>query len=77
MTAIEKKSKIKYWKYDFLFVRRVSGWGHAPVCNEDKSIRNPFGAPTPKEKKTVHYFHYFIREDDKPRSIPKFIAQAI
>jgi len=29
------------------------------------------------EKKTARYFHYYIREDDKPRHIPKFKAQAI
>ncbi|KAJ8425845.1 hypothetical protein Cgig2_033940 [Carnegiea gigantea] len=37
----------------------------------------PFRAPTVEEKKMAHYFHYFIREDDKPWPIPKFMAQAI
>ncbi|KAJ8425245.1 hypothetical protein Cgig2_015852 [Carnegiea gigantea] len=27
MIAIEKKSKVKNWKYDFLFARREAGWG--------------------------------------------------
>ena len=30
MTAIEKKSKVKHWKYDFLFLHRASGWGGCP-----------------------------------------------
>ncbi|KAJ8448735.1 hypothetical protein Cgig2_011356 [Carnegiea gigantea] len=30
MTAIEKKSKVKHWKYDFVFLRRESGWGDVP-----------------------------------------------
>ncbi|KAJ8433087.1 hypothetical protein Cgig2_014135 [Carnegiea gigantea] len=38
MTAIEKKSKLKYWKYDFLFVCRESGWSDVPDWNEGKLI---------------------------------------
>jgi len=76
MTAIEKNSKVKYWKYNFFFVHRESSWGDVPVWNEDKPIMNPFRPPTPEEKKTVGYFHYFVR-DDKPQHIPKFMAQAI
>jgi len=30
MTAIEEKSKVKNWKYDFLFVHREAGWGDLP-----------------------------------------------
>ena len=30
MTAIEKKSKVKNWKYDFLFAQREAGWGDLP-----------------------------------------------
>jgi len=66
MTTIEKKSKVKHWKYDFLFVRRESGRGNIPDWNEGKPVRNLFGAATAKEKKTARYFHYFVREDDKP-----------
>ena len=77
MTVIEKKSKVKHWKYDFLFVHRESGWGNTPDWNEGKPIRNPFGAPTVEEKKTTRCFHYFVWEDDKPWPIPKFMAQAI
>ncbi|KAJ8428264.1 hypothetical protein Cgig2_000326 [Carnegiea gigantea] len=77
MTAIEKKSKVKHWKYGFLFIRWELGWGNIPDWNEGKPIKNPFRAPTAKEKKTAYYFLYFFQEDDKPRPIPKFIAQAI
>ena len=77
MTAIEKKSKVKYWKYGFLFVRCDSGWGDISDWNEGKSVRNPFGEPMAEERKMAHYFHYWIREDDKPRPIPKFMEQAI
>ena len=77
MTSIEKKSKAKHWNYDFLFVHRESGWGNIPDWNEGKPIRNPFGAPTAEDKKTVRYFHYFVWEDEKPRPIQKFMAQAI
>jgi len=77
VTAIEKKSKVKHWNYNFLFVCRESGWGNIPNWNEGKPIRNPFGEPTTVEKNTICYFHYYVREDDKTRPIPKFIAQAI
>ncbi|KAJ8434745.1 hypothetical protein Cgig2_001948 [Carnegiea gigantea] len=77
MTAIEKKSKVKHLKYDFLFLRRESGWGDVPDWNEGKPMRNPFREPTVNEQRTVRYFQFYIREDDKPRPIPKFIAQAI
>ena len=75
--AIEKKSKVKHWKYDFLFVHRESSWGNIPNWNEGKPVKNPFGAPTVEERKTARYFHYFILEDDKPWRIPKFLAHAI
>ncbi|KAJ8426754.1 hypothetical protein Cgig2_029423 [Carnegiea gigantea] len=77
ITAIEKKSKVKHWKYDFLFVHRESGWGDVPDWNEGKPMRNPFGEPTAEERKTARYFQFHIREDDRPRPIPKFMAQAI
>ena len=51
MTAIEKKSKVKHWKYDFLFVRRELGWGNIPNLNEGKPIRNPFGEPTVRTRR--------------------------
>ena len=50
MTAIEKKSKVRYWKYDFLFLRRTSGWGDVPDWNEGKLVRNPFREPTAEER---------------------------
>jgi len=28
MTALEKKSIVKNWKYDFLFMHREAGWGN-------------------------------------------------
>ncbi|KAJ8442187.1 hypothetical protein Cgig2_005127 [Carnegiea gigantea] len=33
--------------------------------------------PTADERQTAYYFQFYIREDDRPRSIPRFIAQAI
>ena len=33
MTAIEKKFKLKNWKYDFLFIHRAIGWGDLPDWN--------------------------------------------
>ncbi|KAJ8428571.1 LOW QUALITY PROTEIN: hypothetical protein Cgig2_021629 [Carnegiea gigantea] len=50
MTAIEKKSKLKYWKYDFLFLRQASGWGDVPDWNEGKPVRQPFREPTAEER---------------------------
>jgi len=66
MTAIEKKSKVKHWKYDFLFVRRESGWGNIPDWNEGKPVKNPFGEPMAEERKTARYFQFYMWEDDKP-----------
>jgi len=77
MTAIEKKSKVKHWKYDFLFLHRESSWGDVPNWNEGKPVRNPFGEPTADERRTARYFQFYIRENDKPRPILKFMAQAI
>lgn len=77
MTTIEKKSKVRYWKYDFLFLRRASGWGDVPTWNEGKPVRNPFGEPTAEERRTARYFMFYIREDDRPRPIPRFMSQAI
>ncbi|KAJ8431148.1 hypothetical protein Cgig2_026745 [Carnegiea gigantea] len=77
MTAIEKKSEVKHWKYDFLFVRRESGWENVPDWNEGKPVRNPFGEPMAEERKMACYFQFYIRKEDKPRPIPKFIAQVI
>ena len=68
------KSNVKHWKYDFLFVRRESGWGDVTDWNEGKPVRNPFGEPTTEERKTARYFQFYIQEDDKPRPIPKFMA---
>ncbi|KAJ8419943.1 LOW QUALITY PROTEIN: hypothetical protein Cgig2_020753 [Carnegiea gigantea] len=73
MTAIDKKSKVKHWKCDFLFVRRESAWGNIPEWNDGKPVKNPFRAPTAEEKKTARYFYYFIWEDDGPLPIPKFM----
>jgi len=53
------------------------GWGNIPDWNEGNPIRNPFRASTAGEKKTACYFHYFVREDSKPRPIPKFMTHAI
>ncbi|KAJ8432886.1 hypothetical protein Cgig2_017615 [Carnegiea gigantea] len=41
--VIENKLKVKYRKYDFLFVPRESGLGNIPDWNGDKPVRNPFG----------------------------------
>ena len=59
MTAI-KKSKVKNWKYDFLFVRRETGWGDLPDWNERKPVRNPFGELTNTGKRTARYFHFYV-----------------
>jgi len=77
MAAIEKKSKVKYWKYDFLFLHRESCWGDVPDWNEGQPVWNPFGEPTADERRTTRYFQFYICEDNKPRPIPKFMAQAI
>jgi len=44
---------------------------------EGKANQESLWAPTAEEKKMTHYFHYFVREDDKPRPIPKFMVQVI
>ena len=77
MTTIEKNSKLKYWKYDFLFLHRESGWGDVPDWNEGKRVRSPFGKPTAEERRTARYFMFYIREDDRPRPIPRVMTQAI
>jgi len=33
--------------------------------------------PTAEERKTTHYFQFYIREEDKPQLMPKLMAQAI
>ena len=40
-------------------------------------MRNPFGEPMANERRTAAYFQFYIREDNKPWPISKFIAQAI
>ncbi|KAJ8437466.1 hypothetical protein Cgig2_012906 [Carnegiea gigantea] len=40
-------------------------------------IRNPSGELTEAEMKTTRYFHFYVREDDHPRSIPSFIARIV
>jgi len=40
-------------------------------------VRHPFGEPTADERRTARYFQFYIHKDDKPRPIPKFMAQAI
>ncbi|KAJ8419891.1 hypothetical protein Cgig2_017701 [Carnegiea gigantea] len=77
MRAIEKKSKVKHWKYDFLFLRRESGCGDVPNWNKGKPVRNPFREPTVDERRTARYFQFYLHEDDEPRPIPKFMVQAI
>jgi len=42
---MEKKSKIKNWKYDFLFVHKAAGWAAVSEWNDGKPVRNPFGKP--------------------------------
>jgi len=75
--AIEKKSNVKYWKYDFLFVQRELGWGDVPDWNEHKPMRKPFGELTAEERKTTRHFQFYIREDDRTQPILKFMARAI
>jgi len=77
MTAIEKKSKLKYWKYDFLFLHRELGLGDVPHWNKGKPVRSTFGEPTAEERRTTHYFVFYIREGERPRPIPRFMTQAI
>ena len=40
-------------------------------------MRNPFKEPTAEERRTTRYFQFYIRDDDKPQPIPKFMARAI
>ncbi|KAJ8425252.1 hypothetical protein Cgig2_015859 [Carnegiea gigantea] len=63
--------------YNFLFVHRDSGWGDLPGWNEGKPIKNPFGEPFDEERRTARYFLYYIRPDDCPKPIPKFIVEVI
>jgi len=44
MTAIEKKLKLKYWKYDFLFLHRESGWGDVLVGIRGNRFEAPLGS---------------------------------
>jgi len=74
MMAIEKKSNVKYKRYNFLFVHRESSWGNVPGWNEGKLVRKPFREPTAEERKTAHYFQLYIGEDDRSRPISKFMA---
>ncbi|KAJ8419411.1 hypothetical protein Cgig2_025508 [Carnegiea gigantea] len=53
LMAIEKKTKVKNWKYDFLFIRCETGWGDLPDWNKGKPVRNPYGEPTDAEKRTA------------------------
>jgi len=73
MAAIKKKSKVKNWKYYFLFIRRDAGWGVLPHWKDGKPVRNPFGEPIEDKSKTTCYFHYFVQEDTCPRPIPSFM----
>ena len=38
MIAIGKKSKVKNWKYDFLFVHCKAAWADVPAWNEGKPV---------------------------------------
>ena len=77
MMTIEKKSKVKNWKYDFLFVHCEAGCGDHRDCNKGKLVRNPFGEPTAEETRTTCYFQYYVREDDRRRPIPSFISWVV
>ncbi|KAJ8427763.1 hypothetical protein Cgig2_024307 [Carnegiea gigantea] len=44
---------------------------------EGKPICNPYGEPTEVKERAAHYFHFYVREDDRPRPIPKFISQVV
>jgi len=48
-----------------------------PDWSEGKPVRNPFGEPTADERRITRYFQFYTRKGDKPRPIPKFMAQAI
>lgn len=77
MSAIEKKSKVKNWKYNFLFVCREDGWGDVPDWNDEKPCKEAIGIPSPEEKVTAEYFRYYVREDDRPRPLPRFMSAQI
>ena len=53
MLEIERKSKLRNWKYNVIYIQSREGWGEFPIWNEAKPITNPFGIPTRKEKKTT------------------------
>ena len=74
MIDIEKKSKVKHWKYDFLFVHRESGWGNVPDGTRVSLLGTPFGSPQLRKEK---WPQFYIQEDDKRQPIPKFMAQMI
>ncbi|KAJ8432190.1 hypothetical protein Cgig2_013732 [Carnegiea gigantea] len=65
MRAIEKKSKVKNQKYNFLFIRRKAGWGYLPNWNKRMPVRSPYGEPTKDKKRAARYFHFYAREDDR------------
>jgi len=58
MIAIEKKSKLKNWKYNFLFIYREDKWVDVPDGNKDGPIRNSYNKPTMKEKVSVPPYLY-------------------
>jgi len=51
--------------------------GDVPDWNEGKPMQNPFGEPIADDRRISCYFQFYIREDDKPWPITKFMAQAI
>ncbi|KAJ8429329.1 hypothetical protein Cgig2_026559 [Carnegiea gigantea] len=55
------------------------GWlGGRPLTGMRESpCGTLFGEPTADEWRTARYFQFYIRENDKPRPVPKFMAQAI
>ncbi|KAJ8429185.1 hypothetical protein Cgig2_028758 [Carnegiea gigantea] len=71
-TTLEKEYLLPA-RYAFV-IPEPDAIGSIPYWNEGKPIKNPFREPTAEEKKTARYFHYYVREDDKPRPIPKFMV---
>ncbi|KAJ8442013.1 LOW QUALITY PROTEIN: hypothetical protein Cgig2_033777 [Carnegiea gigantea] len=70
MTAIEKKSKVKYRKYNFLFLHREPGWGDVPNWDEGKPVWNPFGEHTVDEQyQTRAGLTVFEIEDTTPKQV--------
>ena len=61
MMTIEKKSKLKNLKYDFLFIHHATGLGELPDWNSGKPIQNPFGEPTSEGTKTARDYQYCVR----------------